>query len=74
MKKLENISSMVTGYRYFSALFHKMREGLQAVNRRMLVGKAFGKRPFARSRLCEDRVKLAPRETGFENMNWIKLI
>jgi hypothetical protein len=56
MKKLGNISIMVTGRRYFSALFHKIREGRQEMHCRMLVGKAFGKRPFARPRWWEDRV------------------
>jgi hypothetical protein len=43
------------------------------VHYRMLVGKALGKRPFGRLRWREGRVKRAPREMGYENVNWIKL-
>jgi hypothetical protein len=40
MKKLENISIMVTDRRYFSALFHKMREGRQKSALQNVVGES----------------------------------
>jgi hypothetical protein len=55
------------------SLLTRVREGRQEVHYRMFVGKARGKRPFGTPSWREGRVKLAPREMGYENVNWIKL-